>query len=132
MVSPYLQRKSQTALHISDHAKDLFRAVYKQQTQADEPGDNVPKIRVSDLISKMAFYYEKIRNSVDYNEEYLLRKDAIERILKRQIVIESMLKASKGEEIAKHLLVELIRAGYLPNNKIPESKVNEIGRVIEK
>lgn len=132
MVSPYLQRKSQTALHVSGHAKDLFRAVYKQQTQADEAGDNVPKIRVSDLISKMAFYYEKIRNSVDYNEEYLLRKNAIARILKRQIVIEGIIKASKSEEVSKNLLVELIRAGYLPNNKIPEEKIGEVGKVIEK
>src|SRR6056297_837311 len=132
MVSPYLQRKSQTALHISDHAKDLFRAVYKQQTQADEPGDNIPRIQVSDLISKMAFYYEKIRNSVDYNEEYLLRKNAISRILKRQIVIEGIIKASKSEEVSKNLLVELIRAGYLPNNKIPEEKIGEVGKVIEK
>jgi len=131
MVSPHLKRKTQELPHVSPGAQKLLKTVYNQQNR-EEGETEAPKIRVSELISKMAFYYEKIRNSVDYNEEYLLRKDAIERILKRQIVIESIIKASKSEEIAKHLLVELIRAGYLPNNKVPEDKIREVGRIIEK
>ena len=78
------------------------------------------------------FYYEKIRNSVDYEEEHLLRKNAIERILRRQIIIEGVIKESKSENIAKHLLAELIRAAYLPNNQIPESKIDEVSHVITK
>src|SRR6056297_343560 len=131
MVSPHLKRKTQELPHVSPGAQKLLKTVYNQQNR-EEGETEAPKVRVSELISKMAFYYEKIRNSVDYNEEYLLRKDAIERILKRQIVIESIIKASKSEEIAKHLLVELIRAGYLPNNKVPEDKIREVGRIIEK
>jgi len=84
----------------------------------------------------MAFYYEKIRNSVDYKEEYLLRKNAIQRILRRQIIIEGSIALTSKEvsshDVARHLLVELIRAGYLSNNKIRESKINEVGAIIEK
>ncbi len=132
MVSPYLKRKTQAVPQVSVEAKDLLKVIYKKQNQAREESDEVPKIRVSELISKMSFYYEKIRNSVDYNEEYLLRKNAIERILKRQLVIESIVKTSKSEGLAKHLLVELIRAGYLPNNKVPETKKKEVAKIIEK
>ncbi len=132
MVSPLLQKKSSTKLRISENAKDLFRAVYWEQNQSDQDSDNIARIKVSELISKMSFYYEKIRNSVDYNEEYLLRKNSISRILKRKLVIEGIVKTSKSEELAKHLLVELIRAGYLPNNEIPEAMIEEVGRVIEK
>src|SRR6056297_827588 len=132
MVSPYLQKKGQTQSQISENAKDIFRAVYRRQKKPEKISDNIPRIQVSEVISKMAFYYEKIRNSVDYNEEYLMRKNSIARILKRQIVIEGIIRTSKSEEVSKNLLVELIRAGYLPNNHIPEEKIGEVAKVIEK
>jgi len=88
MVNPTLSQKKEQTLSVGDRAKKLFQAVYFEQNTKDNLSDNIPRISVSDLISKMSFYYEKIRNSVDYKEEHLLRKNAIERILKRQIVIE--------------------------------------------
>lgn len=134
MVNPTLTRAKEQIFNPTMNAKKLFQVIYKEKNQPETSGDEVPKIQVSDLISKMAFYYEKIRNMVDYKEEHLLRKNAIERILKRQIVIEGVMsiKAVNPEDVARHLLTELIRALYLPNNKIPETKVGEIGRVIEK
>lgn len=132
MVSPNLMRKNQDTLTLTSEAKKIFQAIYNEQKKTEKEDDNIPKIKVSDLISKMAFYYEKIRNSVDYKEENLLKKTAIERILKRQIVIEGTIKVSTSEKIAKYLLVELIRAGYLPNNRIPEDKIKEVSEVIEK
>ncbi len=138
MVNPALLKKSNISLTVTPQAKELFRAIYAEQNKEEKADDEVPKIRVSEIVSKMAFYYEKIRNSVDYKEEHLLRKNAIERILRRQILIEGAItikataREMTGEEIASHLLTELIRAGYLPNNKIPETKIKEIGQVIEK
>jgi len=133
MVNPVLTRKEENLLTVAENTKKLFQVIYREQSREEESDDEeIPKIKVSTVISKMAFYYEKIRNSVDYKEEHLLQKNAIERILKRQIVIEGALKEFGSDEIAKHLLIELIRAGYLPNNKIPESKINEISTVINK
>ncbi len=132
MVSPLLKTKNKQNLTIDKSIIDLFKVIYLEQNKAKDKKGESQNIVVSDLISKMAFYYEKIRNSVDYNEEYLLRKNAIERILKRQIIIEGIVKTSKSEKISKHLLFELIRAGYLANGKIPESKIEEIGKIIEK
>ncbi len=130
MVSPNISRKTEILPELTLDAKKLFQVIYTEQTKAEDK--STPKIKVSELISKMSFYYEKIRNTVDYEEEYLLRKNAIERILRRQILIEGVLKISKSEEMSKHLLIELIRAGYLPNNKVPETKIKEIGLIIEK
>jgi len=132
MVSPNLIRKDQGSLTLTEEAKRVFQAIYSEQKKEEKQDDDIPKIKVSELISKMAFYYEKIRNSVDYKEENLLKKNAIERILKRQIVIEGSIKISTSEKIARYLLVELIRAGYLPNNEIPEEKIKEVGIIIEK
>jgi len=132
MVSPYLMKKREDVFTLSENIRRLFQIIYNEQKESEEESEDVQKIKVSEVISKMAFYYEKIRNSVDYKEENLLRKNAVERILKRQIVIEGTIKVSTSEEIAKDLLVELIRAGYLPNNKIPEEKIKEIAGIIEK
>lgn len=128
MLNPTLSQKKENGHTVNENTKKLFQAVYAEQNK-EETDNNRPKIKVSELISKMAFYYEKIRNTVDYKEESLLRKNAIERILKRQIT----LQGSKDEEkIARHLLIELIRAGYLRNNAIEENKISEIGAIINK
>lgn len=134
MVNPNISLKKDKPLTLTEDAKALFRAVYRDEVGEEHNNSNVPKIKVSTLISKMAFYYEKIRNSVDYKEEYLLRKNAIERILKREIIIQGTFKFKKVEssEVSKHLLTDLIRAGYLPNDTIPESKIDEISLVIDK
>jgi hypothetical protein len=133
MVGPKLKKTEDKQYTITSNAKRLFQAVYfKQKEEEEEEKDEISRIKVSALISKVAFVYEKIRNAVDYDEEHLLRKNAIERILKRQIVIEGVLKASKSEEISLHLLTELIRAGYLGNDELPETKIKEIASLLEK
>ncbi len=134
MANPMLSKKSEETFTVTDRIKRLFQEVYREQTKKEKSDDEVPRIRVSELVSKMSFYYEKLRNMVDYKEEYLHRKNAIERILKRQIVIEDKItiKNLDSSEVAKILLVELIRASYLPNNSIPEVKIGEVAKIIDK
>jgi hypothetical protein len=132
-LNPTITKKEEVVFTPNESVKKLFQVIYREQNKAEaDAEDDIPKIKVSELISRLAFYYEKIRNSVDYKEEYLLRKNSILRILKRQIIIEGPLKALKAEDIAKNLLVELIRAGYLPNNKLPETKIGELALIIDK
>ena len=135
MPSPILsKKKSEEVFSITNGAKKIFQSIYREQHQPASD-DEAAKIKVSELISKMAFYYEKIRNSVDYKEEYLLRKGAILRILKRQVLIEGSLTGQKQEnplKIASNLLIELIRAGYLPNNKLPEKLIKEVSDILER
>ena len=134
MVSPNLMKKQEEAIpaEINESAKKLFQVIFSEQNKKEEIDDDIPKIKVSSLISKVAFFYEKIRNAVQYDEEHLLRKNAISRILRRQVIIEGVLKEVDSEGLSTHLLTELIRAGYLPNNKIPEVKIKEISLLLEK
>lgn len=132
MVSPNLNKKSENVLVLTKNCKKLFQVVYAEQNKDKDIKDSSLKIKVSDLISKMSFYYEKIRNSVDYKEEYLLRKNAIIRILKRLIIIEGVIKISNSNKLANNLLIELIRAGYLANDSVPVAKIDEVEKVIEK
>lgn len=115
---------------LSKEALQLLNS-YKKAIEAEKndsaSGSEEDKIAVHQVSSKIAFFYEKVRNTVDYKEEHLLRKNAIERILKRRIMSE------KNEyDAAKFLVYELIRARYLPNKKIPERRINDIRIIIEK
>jgi len=113
---------------ISEQAKKLiddYREAVALEKSYNETDDE--KIKVHQVSSKIAFLYEKVRNAVDYKEEHLLRKNAIERILKRRLTTE------KNElDAAKFLIYELIRARYLPEDKIPEKRIYEIKEIIEK
>lgn len=134
MVSPNLIKRAEDSLpvEINENTKKLFQVIYSEQSKKEENNDDTPKIKVSTLISRVAFFYEKVRNAVDYEEEHLLRKNAIARILRRQVMIEGVVKDLDSTEIANHLLVELIRASYLPNNRIPETKIKEISSLLER
>ncbi len=134
MVSPNLATKKSIngGEEMNESAKKLFQAIYNNLHQSTDQDDESPRLQVSELISKMAFFYEKIRNAVDYEEDHLLRKNAIARILKRQVVIEGVLKVQSTEDLSQHLLAELIRASYLPNNSLPEAKVSEVARILDK
>lgn len=134
MVSPNLAKHSEDdrPVEISGDAKKLFRIIYSEKNKKEEIDEDIPKIKVSTLISRVAFFYEKVRNAVDYDEEHLLRKNAIARILRRQIVIEGAVLETDGPQIANHLLVELIRGSYLSNNTIPETKIAEVAGLLEK
>jgi len=96
------------------------------KTKSSSPDDE-SVIRVSAVVGKVALLYEKLRNVVDYNDEHLLRKNAIFRILKRMVLLEK-----KRQGIGLALVRELIRANYLPNNAIPESKAVEVENVVVK
>ena len=92
--------------------------------------DKKPKtgtIHADEIASKVATFYEKIRGIIDWRGEHLLRRIATERMLKRRFFL-----GEKGEEIAKSLILELIRGGHLPNNEIEESKIKEVERLIDK
>src|SRR3989339_66576 len=67
-----------------------------------------------------------IRNAVEYREQHLLRRAAIERMLKRLIYLQNT-----SEETAEGLIRELIWARYLENEKIPESKIKEVSIIID-
>jgi len=84
-------------------------------------------IHVDEVTSKVASFYEKMRGVIDWREEHLLRKTAIERILKRRLFLKK-----NGQAIAEPLIYELIRGGHFPNDTIAEAKIKEIQKLIDK
>lgn len=106
----------------------LIRMLQKFQFAAEKKAEekDLSKIQVSLTISKIALVYEKIRNAIDYKEEHLLRKNAIERILKRRL-----LTTNEPQAIAKPLILELIRAGYLKNNEVSEIYIKKVEEIVK-
>lgn len=96
-----------------------------QRETADTSDDSGGKIHVSDTVSRLAFVYEKLRNIIDYKEDHLLRKNAIQRILKRRL-----LGGGTADSVARPLIIELIQARYLPNDEVPESSVELVRRIL--
>lgn len=84
-------------------------------------------IHVDEIASKIAKFYEQVRKVVDYREEHLLRKNSIVRALRRHVLLK---KEEPKNEIAESLVKEIIRAGHLPNDTIPERKIKDVEEII--
>lgn len=84
-------------------------------------------IEVSVPASTAAALYEKVRTTLEYQEEHLLRRNAISRILRRLLGGDVPL-----EEMAQHLLQELVWAKYLPNKQIPVKFIDELTPIFVK
>ncbi len=102
----------------------LLGAVIQMRRDEEEVAPDV--IKVSDTISKAATAYENVRNTLEYDEEHLLRRNAIRRILKRR------LGDDKATDIAEKLIKELIWARYLPNERVRSTMILEISDIIQK
>ncbi|OGF29567.1 hypothetical protein A2533_01415 [Candidatus Falkowbacteria bacterium RIFOXYD2_FULL_35_9] len=89
-------------------------------------------LRVNQVISKFSLVYEKVRNAMDYKEDHLLRKNALFRLLKRKLFIEKILINQTEEKLAEQIVYEMIRAGYLKNNQVPKTKIDDLLKVIQK
>lgn len=86
------------------------------------------KIHVDYIASRVASFYEKIRKLLEYQEEHLFRKNAIDRSLKRRLLF----REGGSKDMTRPLILELIRAGYLPNDTISEEQVEKVKLIIDK
>ena len=98
---------------------------HAEATRPEAVPPEVARIHVDEIASKVAAFYERVRKLIDYREEHLLRKHFIERTLKRRL----FLKEVTGS-IAEPLVKDIIRAGHLPNDTVPETVVREVDTVI--
>lgn len=83
-------------------------------------------INVSRFISEIATWYERLRNAMDYRDEEVVRRAAIERILKRRLLF-----GGNGVKIAPILIRELLWARYFPESSISENEVIKVAKVID-
>ncbi len=100
---------------------------YQEWYQSKQPQEGVPTIHVDEVASKVAAFYERIREVVDWKEEHLMRRAAISRMVKRRLLL-----GENHQDMAESLIMELIRGGHFPNDKIEENKIEEVQKIIDK
>lgn len=83
-------------------------------------------ISVNPVVSELATWYEKFRTAMDYRDDEVMLRSAIERILKRRLLLNR-----GGERIAPSLLRELVWARYFPDSTIGESTVTKVAHTID-
>ena len=116
---------------LSEPTKKLS-AQYKLAYQQGLPKQGATTIHVDEVAQKVAAFYEQIRTIVDWKEEHLMRRAAIIRKLKRKFFDLELNNFSETANAAESLVLELIRGGHFPNDKIEESKIKDVQRIIEK
>lgn len=84
-------------------------------------------IQADEVASKLASFYERIRKVVDWKEQHLMRRVAIERILKRRLLLRI-----KEQRIAEPFVLELVRGGYFPSTPIEKEKIGVVQKVLDK
>lgn len=119
---------------LSSYAKE-----YTRQYQMDWDYQHraiVSPLEVDELASKIAGVYEQVRRVMDWKEENLLRRSAIERILKRRLISElygiSILPNLDAAKMAEPMILELMRSGYFDNGRIAKKQIKEIENILAK
>lgn len=80
-----------------------------------------------DTISTIARVYEKARNALEYRADHLVRRAAIERILRRQMVL-----YDKPDQVATELMTELKWAKYISAIELEQGNASKLRNIIEK
>ncbi len=116
---------------LSESTKKLI-ARYSLSEHHDSLKTDATTIHVDEVALKVAAFYEQVRTIVDWKEEHLMRRAAIIRKLKRKFFDLELNNFSETGNVAESLVLELIRGGHFPNDKIEENKISEVQRVIDK
>ena len=90
-----------------------FLEKLRQQLEAEKIQKAGEKeAEIEETGESMALLYEKVRNLIEYNDDHLIKRNAIERILKRNLLIEF-----RREDFTEQFLEELAMSGYLEKGK---------------
>lgn len=113
-------------MSIDEPELSQFAQYLIQTFEKGEETDNDRKITVNPVISKFATWYEKLRNAMDYREEEVILRAAIERILRRRLLF-----GGTGRTIAEPLVRELVWAKYFPDETLSEQVIGKVEKQID-
>src|SRR6266571_5577271 len=107
---------------LSSLARSLILSLVEPEPAPHEEA----RITVNPIVSKFASWYEHLRNAMQLQEDEVILRATIERILKRRLLL-----GGNGEMIAESLVRELLWARYLPENYVLASTVEKIKESID-
>ena len=109
---------------LSNLTNRLVKAV--EEIKEKSPIDEYSKLTVSQTVSFLALVYEKVRNAIEYREDHLIRRAAIERILRRRLSLNP-----QGKNEAENVLRELMWARYFANGSLGTNDIHEVQKIID-
>lgn len=120
--------------HTDDHSRDSIELSQMAEALIDSlQVRSKPKAplegeqyMVSETVSFFGFAYEKIRNAVEFNEEHLIRRLAIARILRRRLAINPK-GIAEGENLAR----EILWGRYLPADQLSMTDIDLFQKIID-
>ena len=108
-------------MHLNNFSESLVYIFEKAKNKPIESANIV-----NPLVSELASWYEKFRNSIEYRDEEVILRASIERILKRRLAL-----GGNGTTTAKPLLKELVWARYFPESMYTEETIEGIEKIID-
>lgn len=112
-------------IQLSDVTKRLLNAI--SNIRGRHATDEFSKITVSQTVSFLALAYEKVRNAIEYREDHLIRRAAIERILRRRMAMNP-----DGKNESENILRELLWARYFANGSLDEKDIQDIQHILNR
>ncbi|OGI27583.1 MAG: hypothetical protein A2359_04630 [Candidatus Moranbacteria bacterium RIFOXYB1_FULL_43_19] len=113
--------------HINEPIAEFVEKL-KQQIEAEKRGEEKRgEEDIEETGESMALLYEKVRNLIEYKDDHLIKRNAIERILKRNLLIEL-----RRENFTEQFLEELAMSGYLEKGEVGEKLETRVSEVISK
>ncbi len=109
---------------LSQPIQELFAKLDARRDEALTTVDKETTLEVDLLVSGAAKFYEKVRYLIDYREEHTIRRNAVERILRRKVLIESQ------PVIGAELLKELVEGQYLSKDLATEERGKKISDLV--
>ncbi len=121
-----INQKENNQFELTKEFKDLILTFRKEKIE-EKRTEALPTVKADMSISGASYFYEKLRNFIDYKEEHLIRRSAIERILLRRLRLHP-----RTTDIGEGLIKELILAYYLHNNVVLYETVDEINIITDR
>ena len=112
-------------IKLSNFTQALLGSLKQLKTRSRP--DELSRIAVSQAVSFFALVYEKLRNAVEYREDHLIRRAAIERIVSRRLMLNP-----EGKHEAEQILRELLWARYFANGSLGGRELIDIQLIIDK
>lgn len=111
-------------IQLSSVSETLLKAL--REIKPKPSVNEYQKLSVSKTASIFALVYERVRNAVEYREDHLLRRAAIERILKRRLALNP-----KGTGEGENVLRELLWARYFQDGEIGKGDIDKVQSIIQ-
>src|SRR3989338_2528465 len=112
-------------IELSEYSDYFLKSLSEIKQRNIDP--DAQTLSVSQTVSFFAILYEKIRNAVEFREEHLIRRAAIERILSRRLALNP-----NGQTEAENLIRELMWARYIPPDSVTLTEIDHYQEIINR